>query len=79
MLPEHMRDGARRYIEDRILPGGFMTAVLENNLVDAYQKADTVNLARMKDWVMWLYWECPRAAWGSPLRVKTWLISEEGL
>lgn len=76
-LPAHMRDGAQRYVEDHIEPGGFMTAVLENNLTEAYNRADSTNLACMKDWVMWLYWDCPRNAWGSPAKVKAWLKGGE--
>jgi len=72
-LPEHMQEGARLYIENKIPPGSFLTAVLENNLVDAFGKADEINLARLRDWTMWLYWECPRQAWGSREKVDAWL------
>lgn len=77
ILPKHMRDGAKRYIEDRIAPGGFMTAVLENNFVEAVGRADATNKLHLENWAHWLMWQCPSKAWGSPLKVKTWLISEE--
>jgi hypothetical protein len=77
MLPDHMRDGAKRYIENRIAPGGFMTAVLENNLVEAASRADSTNINCLKEWAMWLYNECPREAWGSPHKVAMWLESKE--
>lgn len=74
MLPEHMREGARLYIEKGIEPGGFMTAVLENKFVQAFSRADDINLARMKDWASWLYNECPMQARGSERAVKEWLL-----
>ena len=72
-LPDHMQDGAKRYIEDRIPPGGFLYAVLCNNLVEAFGHADSTNQACMQQWAQWLYWECPRAVWGSPAKVDAWL------
>jgi hypothetical protein len=72
-LPDHMRDGAQLYIEHRVPPGEFLTAVLENNFVDAVARADDVNSHNLITWAQWLYWECPRAAWGSPEKVAAWL------
>ena len=72
-IPEHMREGLRLYIESGIEPGSFLTAILENNLVRAYQTADDINIARMKDWVTFLYWDLPSDCWGSPQVVQTWL------
>ncbi len=78
-LPEHMRDAARRYIEDRIAPGGFLTAVLENNLAEAFGRADRINSKHIGDWVHWLYWDIPSEAWGSPEAVGTWLQGDGAL
>jgi hypothetical protein len=73
LLPEHMQDGARRYIENHIEPGGFMRAVLENNLVEAFARADSINAEHMPQWAQWLYWQCPSSAWGSKSTVDRWL------
>jgi hypothetical protein len=72
-LPEHMRDGARLYIEHGIAPGGFMMAVLENNLAEAFGRADYVNTHCMASWVAWLYNDAPSSCWGSPERVAAWI------
>lgn len=72
-LPEHMRDGARGYIEDGEEPGHFLRAVLENDLTRAYRYADGENLAAMAEWVHWLIWEIPAPAWGSPSKVNVWI------
>ncbi len=76
MLPEHMRQAARRYIEDHELPGDFLTAVLRNDLVDAFGKADGTNITAMRTWASWLYNECPANAWGSPAKVTAWTKDE---
>ncbi|KKK42946.1 hypothetical protein LCGC14_3169250, partial [marine sediment metagenome] len=64
-LPEHMQGAAKRYVEQGIPPGGFLTAVLSNNLVDAFGRADSTNAACLKDYINWLYWDIPSSCWGS--------------
>lgn len=76
-LPEHMRDGARLYVEHHIEPGGFLRAVLENDLVLAAGKADSVNAAALRDWAVWLYCDCPSELWGSKTKVNAWLAKWE--
>ena len=77
MLPEHMQEVARLYLEHRIPPGSFMTAVLENDFIGAVGKADQINIHFLKNWAQWVYSECPALAWGSPAKVTAWL-SETG-
>ena len=78
-LPEHMQGGARRYIENGIRPGDFLTAVLENNLTQAFGSADSTNRPLIGTvYVEWLYWEIPAPAWGSPTKVAAW-IAHKGL
>lgn len=76
-LPEHIRGGIKRYIEEKIPPGGFLTAVLSNDLVRSFASADHVNRHMMFDIVKWLYNEAPKNCWGSPERVKAWLNGGE--
>lgn len=72
-LPEHMQEGALSYVMEGIKPGGFLTAVLENNLVRSYERADWVNTASMGEWAQWLYNSCPMPAWGGEHEVKDWI------
>ena len=72
LLPDHCRDGMRLYVEFGIMPGSFLTAVLENNLVEAFACADEENIHRMFDYASFLYNEMPRNAWGSPKTVQDW-------
>lgn len=78
MLPEHMQDGMRRYVEQGIPPGGFATAVLENKLAESFLKADTDNTHYMREWAVFMWEEMPTAAWGSTEKVAAW-IAHNGL
>jgi len=71
-LPEHMQGAARRYIENGISGGSFLTEVFSNRLVQAYGRADDQNTAAMRNWADFLYNEAPRGCWGSPELVDEW-------
>ena len=60
-------------LEQGIEPGDFAYAVLCNDLVGAYGRADSVNTARMRDWANFLYNEMPRGSWGSKAIVDAWM------
>lgn len=77
-LPEHMQASAQAYIEHGQPPGGFLRAVLENDLVDAFELADSENECSMRAWVAWLYRDVPPAAWKSQQAVNDW-IKQGGL
>jgi len=76
MVPEHTIGSIDRYIDQRIEPGGFLRAVLENNLKEAMGRADSINREALFDIVAYLYNCVPTTCWGSPEKVKDWL--EEG-
>lgn len=77
LIPEHMRDGVRMYVFDFVEPGGFLTAVLENDLAGAVARADHINLQHIAEWGQFLLWAMPRAAWGSPEAVQSWLDGDD--
>ena len=72
-LPNGLQDGMQRYIEYGILPGHFLTAVLENNLSNAVMRADVNNLKELPNIVKWMHWEIPSDAHGSEIAVKAWI------
>jgi hypothetical protein len=77
-IPEHMRDGARLYIENGIPPGSFLTAVISNDLFGALGKADEINRDRIFDWCRFFYNEAPGGCYGSAKRFDDW-IAKGGL
>jgi hypothetical protein len=69
----NMAEGLRRYFEQRVLPGGFLTAVLSNDLRAACEAADYVNQRLLFEHVSWLYNEAPVGSWGSESKVRAWI------
>jgi hypothetical protein len=62
----------RRYLEQGILPGDFLRAVLRNDLVNAMERADDECAAAMRDIAQFLELEVPYLAWGSEEKVQAW-------
>lgn len=62
-----------RYVNDKVPPGDFLQAVLENNLKESFQRADEDNIRSMFEIVQFIYNEIPASCWGSPEKVKKWL------
>tara|TARA_R110000744_G_scaffold114766_1_gene214698 strand:+ start:109 stop:369 length:261 start_codon:yes stop_codon:yes gene_type:complete len=72
--PVHILDSINRYVEDGLEPGGFVKAVLSNDLVDALNKADTASLSGLKDILKYCIWKIPPECWGSRAKVDAWII-----
>ncbi len=73
MIPLYTLDALQDYIDTGNEHGGFVMAVLENDLRGAVSRADVYNIAVLKDIVMWLSSNAPTACWGSPEKVKAWM------
>ena len=72
-LPEHMVEGFMRYVVDGIEPGGFLTAVLSNDLMETLNRADRINSRRLGDYALVLYNYSPGACFGSRKHVEAWV------
>lgn len=75
--PEIVKDSLKLYVERRIPPGGFLTAVLENNLFEAFGRADLTNRHALFDITAYIYNKLPSSCWGSPEKVDNWLNGKE--
>jgi len=78
LLPKHMREGMKRYIEDRRPTGSFLTAVLSNDLMNTLRCADDINRHCLFNYAMWLHNYAPPECYGSPEKVRAWLYDGEG-
>ena len=67
------REALDRYINDHLEPGGFLYAVLCNDLKEACARADVRNRYAIWHIVNHLYNNCPSTCWGTPERVTAWL------
>ena len=61
------------YIDEGCPTGGFLNAVLSNNLKESFGRADNFNQEHLHDIVQFLYNEAPGPCWGSPDKVKAWI------
>lgn len=71
-----MQQSLTAYRDERRKPGGFLTAVLENDLQAACEKADHLNRLNLFDLLAWCTTELPTSCWGSRERVNAWLGKE---
>lgn len=72
-IPDYMIGGLVRYIDNHIQPGGFLTAVLSNDLMGACGQADDTNRHLLFNYCNFLYNHAPSKCWGSPEAVARWL------
>jgi hypothetical protein len=72
-----IREAIDAYAEMGRPVGGFLTAALENNLREAFGMADEGNIEAMFHIVCYFHNEIPGLCWGSPERVKAWLLKKE--
>jgi hypothetical protein len=72
LLPAHLKEGMRRYVENGIETGSFLRAVLENDLEQAALRADTLCLLHLKEIALFLH-SLPFEVWGSRLIVQAWI------
>lgn len=74
--PERFVGGLSRYFNNRIAPGGFLKAVLANNLRETFARADADSIGLLLPLLIFLYNEAPAAAWGSGEKVERWLAGD---
>ena len=72
-IPEYMRDGILRYINQHVKPGDFLTAVICNDLKKAVWHADGTNSNLLKNYVQFFYNYAPGGCWGSEEKMNAWL------
>lgn len=72
-IPEYMMGGIKRYIEDGIKPGSFLSAVIQNNFSGACMCADSENIQNLPAYAAYFYWEVLSEAWGSKEKMEKWI------
>ncbi len=73
MIPPFAKESLDNYAQRRVSTGGFLHAVLSNDLFDACAKADDINKPCLCDICSYIYNNLPIACWGSQEDVKAWL------
>lgn len=71
-IPDHLRGGLVRYFADGILPGGFLQAVLCNDLREAVLRANPGTEHALRPLIAFLTHYAPHTAWGTCDKVLAW-------
>ncbi len=73
ILPEGLRNEARRYIEEGVRPGRFLVAVTTNDVAGAYDAAIDDDLERLGSVLCFWCTEAPTDCWGSKQEMDAWI------
>lgn len=76
-IPERMMGGIKRYIDQGVDPGHFLTAVICNDLKEAVGRADEENMRNIPAYVSYFYNEMPEPCWGSREKMEKWIKARE--
>jgi len=71
-IPAYMHEGIVEYVCHGIEPGGFLTAVFEDKLVEAAAKADDTNAKKLYEYASLMYEPVPSACRGKE-NVSHWI------
>lgn len=75
-VPLHIRGALERYVNNRIAPGGFLTALLANDLMESMGRADHINKRYIFEICNWVYNCAPRNCHGSYEAIDNWISSK---
>lgn len=73
MIPLELKESLDRYVMHRVPTGNFLCAVLANNLMEAFGRADINNRYLLFDICSYVYNEIPVNCYGSEEKVNAWL------
>jgi len=73
LIPSHMMEAMRAYVEKGQPVGDFLRAVISNDLTEAVCRADDTNIWIIPIYVNWFYNECPGGIWGNDQAYDDWI------
>lgn len=71
-IPETIRCGLIHAIVYGYPPGGFLSAVFSNDLMETFGRADPDSVRGLHATLTWIHTFAPRGCWGSPDALKNW-------
>ena len=71
--PLEIQQSLKRYVEHGIPPGSFLEAVLCNDLMQAFGRADHLNIEALPHICAYVYNKIPSSSHGSPEQYGLWL------
>ena len=76
-MTEQSKESLYNYLVHGLEPGGFMTAVLSNDLYGACARADSANIDLLQKYALWIVNHAPYGSYGSAEMVRGWLGKNE--
>lgn len=76
-IPERMMNGIKNYVNNGVEPGGFLKAVISNNLFEAVGKADDENIQNLPAFTAYFYNETPSECYGSKEKMNNWIQKQQ--
>lgn len=76
-IPDRMMKALRAYTERHQPVGDFLQAVISNNLMEAFGRADDTNIELLGVYTAWLYNEAPGRCHGSRERYRAWIAQHD--
>lgn len=73
MLPEHMQDSMRGYVERGERPGTFLLFILAHKIYEAAGHADEINLVNLHTYIKFMYNYLPLMMHGDEHTVEKYL------
>lgn len=73
MIPPIIKESLIAYVLQGRPTGGFLHAVLSNDLMQAMDKADDINRYRLFDICQYIYEKLPHTSYGNKENVTEWL------
>ena len=77
MIRPETIESIKAYMETGRPTGGFLYAVLTNDMTEALFRADIENREALYDIVSYIYNNIPGDAWGSPTKVEMWMKKKQ--
>jgi len=76
-IPGYMQDGIISYYKHGWQPGGFLCALINNDLMETFAHADETNKHCILQYVLWFYNYAPSGTWGYATAVGDYIKMKE--
>lgn len=77
LVPENLQESLDAYVREGRPTGGFLRAVLANDFLEAFARADHISIQVMPHIAAWIWVRAPHGSHGSYSIVDAWIQSHD--